>query len=208
MTNITAFPDPTNPNLDLQAEAHAMAEVIGALEHVRQWLPKIRGVTNRVCVSFALPRIEAQLDRERRNLARITENAHRTAEHYKAEAVALLVKATLGIRWEEHAARLKSQQQTDHEKQQAQRERERHIFRDPALNAAPRKPVSQTISDESLIAAVRSGMYRSITGISIAIDLPVPTTWRRLDALVRSGQLVHDEIPRGKGRHKACVHAD
>ncbi|MDO9453754.1 MAG: hypothetical protein Q7J29_12950 [Stagnimonas sp.] len=208
MTRLIAYPDPANPNLDLQAEAEAMAEVIGALRHVSEWLPKIKGATNRVCVSFALPRIEAQLERERRNLARITESAHRNAEHYKAEAVGILVKAALGIRWQEHVERLKLQQRADTENRLTQRAHQSPIFRDPSLGSELRRPLSQNTSDESLIAAVRSGKYRSITGIAIAVGLTGPTAWRRLAALVRSGQLADSEIPRGGVRRRECAHAD
>lgn len=202
MTTVTAVEDPAIPGLDLDAEAHAMAEVIGALHHVSEWFPKIRGASNRVSVSMSLPRIEAQLDRERRAIEWEHSKSERRIAAYRAEATGVAIFNAIGIRnhyAEQRLADITAEIKRDEAEAQrkAQRDRERAIFADATLQAERRPERSKKVSDASLVAEVCTKRHRSISDVARAVGLSVPTTWQRLNALTTAGKLGADEVPRG-----------
>lgn len=198
-----------------------MAEVVGALQHVREWFPKIRGASNRVAVSMHLPRIEAQLDRERKAIAHEHFKAERRIAAYRAEAIGDALFNALGIKNETIAYRLREledhiQREEAEAQRKAQRDRERAIFDAAtlAVERRPERPAPQRrgrvakVSDASLLAEVRSKRHRSISDIARAVGLAAPTTWNRIDALVKAGKLGADEVPKpqnGGGRPRRKV---
>lgn len=213
MTTVTAVADPNVPDLDLDAEAAAMAEVVGALQHAREWFPKIRGASNRVMVSMHLPRIEAQLDRERKALAHEHFKSERRIAAYRAEAIGDALFNALGVPNTAVAFRLRALEdeiarEEAEAQRQAQRERERAVFDAAtlAVERRPQRPAAEPrerrghvakVSDASLLAEVRTGKHCSISDVARAVGLAVPTCWNRLNALVERGQLGADEVPRG-----------
>lgn len=202
VTTVTAVADPNIPDLNLDAEAEAMAEVVGALQHAREWFPKIRGASNRVMVSMHLPRIEAQLDRERKALAHETFKSERRIAAYRAEAIGDALFNALGVPNTAVAFRLRALEdeiarEEAEMQRQAQRERERAIFKDATVQAEKRRGHVAKVSDASLVAEVRTGKHRSISDVARAVGLAVPTCWNRLNALVQRGALGADEVPRG-----------
>lgn len=203
--------------IDLDAEAEHVAEAIAALEDAKFHFDRIKGATNRVLVSMSLPRIEAAMDRERKELARITHNAHLRAERYKAEAIGFACKDALGIR----GARVHAQAMTvleaqeraeqDEAARKAQREREAAFFRDVTLQTEqrPQRQYVKKVSDASLIAEVRTKRHRSISDLARAVGLSIPNCSVRLNALTKAGKLGANEVPRGTGGRPtgACVQA-
>lgn len=197
--SVTVYGGPDVPDLDTEAEH--VAEAIAALKDARWHFDRIKGASNRVMVSFHLPRIEAAMDRERKERERISANAHLRAERYKAEAIGFACKSALGIPAKIHAYRLAA---IDHEERAeraaaervAQREREAAIFRGATLAVENRRPRAK-VSDASLIAEVKTKRHGSISDLARAIGLATPTTWNRLNALVQAGKLAADEVPRG-----------
>lgn len=214
---VTVHGGPDVPDLD--AEAEHVAECIAALKDARWHFDRIKGATNRVSVSFHLPRIEVAMDRERKALAHIHEREQHRISRYRAEALGFVMKSALGIPAGIHATRLAMIDGEEHAAQQQrerdeQRARERAIF-DAATLAVEqrpqRKPREQRsegerhrghvakVSDASLIAEVRSKRHRSISDLARAVGLASPTTWNRVNALVKAGKLGADEVPRGTG---------
>lgn len=188
--------------IDLDAEAEHVAEALGALADAKYHAAQIKNETNRIMVSMHLPRIEAQLDRERTALAHEAFKAERRIAAYKAEAVGDAIFNALGVPNTAVAFRLRAledeiEREEAEAQRRAQRARERAIFKDATLQAEKRRGHVAKVSDASLIAEVRSGKHRSISDVARACNLAVPTCWNRLNALVERGQLGADEVPRG-----------
>lgn len=193
---------------DLDTEAEHVAECIAALKDAKHHFERIKGATNRVSVSFHLPRIEAQLDRERKALAHEAFKAERRIAAYKAEAVGDAIFNALGVPNTAVAFRLRAledeiEREEAEAQRRAQRARERAIFKDAtlraegAVQAEKRRGHVAKVSDASLIAEVLSGKHHFISEVARACNLAVPTCWNRLNALVERGQLGADEVPRG-----------
>jgi DNA-binding Lrp family transcriptional regulator len=140
---------------------------------------------------------------------------------YRAEAIGDALFNALGIKNATIAYRLREledhiQREEAEAQRKAQRARERSIF-DAATLAVehrPGRPAPQRrgrvakVSDASLLAEVRSKRHRSISDIARAVGLAAPTTWNRIDALVKAGKLGADEVPKpqnGGGRPRRKV---
>lgn len=199
---------------DLDTEAEHVAEAIAALKDAKFHFEKIRGATNRIAVSMHLPRIEAQLDRERKAIAHEHFKAERRIAAYKAEAAGDAIFKALGIPNETIAYRLReledeiSREQAEAQRK-AQRDKEKAIFADATLQAEKRRGNVAKVSDASLLAEVRTRKHRSISDVARAVGLAVPTTWQRLNALVKGGKLGADEVPKaqtggGRPRRKSA----
>lgn len=208
---------------DLDTEAEHVAEAIAALKDAKFHFEQIKGTTNRVAVSMHLPRIEAQLDRERRAVAHEHFKSERRIAAYRAEAIGDALFNALGIKNTTIAYRLREledhiQREDAEAQRKAQRERERAIF-DAATLAVERRSVAAKkerrghvakVSDASLLVEVRSRRHRSISEVARAVGLAVPTTWNRLNALVKAGKLGADEVPKsqnggGRPRRQAAT---
>ena len=209
--NILVHDDPDVPDLD--AEAEHVAECIAALKDAKFHFDRIKGATNRVTVSMSLPRIEAQLDRERRAIAHEHFKAERRITAYKAEAIGDALFKALGIQNDAVAFRLAAledhiEREEAEAQRKARRDREAAIFKDATLQAEKRRGHVAKVSDASLLAEVRTKRHRSISDVARAVGLAVPTTWQRLDALVKAGKLGADEVPKsqtGGGRPRKKV---
>lgn len=188
---------------DLDTEAEHVAECIAALKDAKHHFERIKGATNRVSVSFHLPRIEAQLDRERKALAHEAFKAERRIAAYKAEAVGDAIFNALGVPNTAVAFRLRAledeiEREEAEAQRRAQRALERAIFKDATLQAEKRRGHVAKVSDASLIAEVRTKRHSSISDVARSVGLAVPTCWNRLNALVQRGALDADEVPKAQ----------
>lgn len=188
--------------IDLDKEAEHVAEALGALADAKYHAAQIKNETNRIMVSMSLPRIEQQLDRERKAIAHEHFKAERRVAAYKAEAAGVAIFDALGIPNETAAYRLRALEgeidRAEAEAQRkAQRDRERAIFDAAALAVERRPERAKKVSDANLLAEVRTKRHSSISDVARAVGLSVPTTWNRLNALTKDGKLGDDEVPRG-----------
>lgn len=188
--------------IDLDKEAEHVAEALGALADAKYHAAQIKNETNRIMVSMSLPRIEQQLDRERKAIAWEHSKSERRIAVYKAEATGVAIFDAIGIRnryAEQRLADITAEiaRVEGDALRKEKREKEKAIFADVTQQVEQRRGRVAKVSDASLLAEVRTKKHRSISDVARAVGLSVPTTWNRLNALTKAGKLGADEIPRG-----------
>lgn len=192
MTRVTAVPDPNIPGLDLHAEALAMAEVVGALEHAREHFAKVRGVFNRQSVALHTSSAERLLAQSAKAATWEKQQATRLVEQYRAEALGALMKAALGVDRTKHIDRMEHIASL-----QRRREQYRDRVEGRAADAAAYndKTTAAKVSDRSLIAEVSNGKHKSLSDLARTIGLSVSSASVRVRTLVAKGAIAAADAP-------------